>query len=65
MARWGMVLLGVLTIQLALGFAALTLGLPLFVVLAHNVMASLLLLCVLRMKLLTRTPAENNARSTI
>lgn len=65
MARWGMVLLGVLTIQLALGFAALTLGLPLFVVLAHNVVASLLLLCVLRMKLLTRTPAENNARSTL
>jgi cytochrome c oxidase assembly protein subunit 15 len=60
MARWGVALLGVLTVQLVLGLAALTQGLPLFVVLAHNIVASLLLLCVLRMKLLARVPSPSN-----
>lgn len=65
MARWGMVLLGVLALQLVLGFIALIHGLPLFVVLAHNLVASLLLLCVLRMKLLTRRPAANATARTL
>lgn len=53
-ARWGRRLLGLLAAQLILGLVALTSELPLLVVLAHNVTASLLLLCVLRMKLLAR-----------
>jgi cytochrome c oxidase assembly protein subunit 15 len=54
MARWGGVLLGALAVQLMLGLIALRHELPLPIVLAHNVTASVLLLCVLRMKLLAR-----------
>jgi cytochrome c oxidase assembly protein subunit 15 len=54
MARWGWALIGMLAVQLLLGLAALMQELPLLVVLAHNLTASVLLLCVLRMKLLAR-----------
>jgi len=47
-------LMGLLALQIGLGIAAATQGLALAVVLAHNVVASLLLLMVLRCALLSR-----------
>ena len=61
LAFWGRILLGLLALQLALGFASLELGLPLLVVLSHNLVASLLVLCLLRMTLLTRLPIAASA----
>ena len=54
LSSWGKYLLGLLTAQIALGLAALESGLPIILVLSHNLVASLLLLCLLRLWLLTR-----------
>jgi cytochrome c oxidase assembly protein subunit 15 len=53
-ARWGGCLAGLLAIQISLGFFAVTNGLPLAIVLGHSVVASLLLLVVIRLNLLVR-----------
>jgi len=54
--RWGSILLLVLLLQLTLGLAGIAASLPLTVVLLHNLVASLLLLCVLRLLVLSRNP---------
>jgi cytochrome c oxidase assembly protein subunit 15 len=54
-AMRAIVLLGLLALQIGLGILGATQGLALSVVLAHNVVASLLLLMVLRCALLSRT----------
>jgi len=57
-AKDAIVLFGLLALQIGLGVVAATQGLALAVVLAHNVVASLLLLTVLRCALLSRgTPS--------
>jgi heme a synthase len=56
--RTAIVLFALLALQFALGIVAATQGLPLAVVLAHNVVASLLLLAVLRCVLLSRRTAS-------
>jgi cytochrome c oxidase assembly protein subunit 15 len=53
-AMRAIVLLGLLALQIGLGILGATQGLALSVVLAHNVVASLLLLMVLRCALLNR-----------
>ena len=57
-ARWGVCLLGLLLVQISLGLLTVTQGLPLAVVLAHSMVASLLLLAVIRLNLLARTRDE-------
>ena len=47
---WGRILLGLLVLQLVFGGVAVTGNLPLVVVLGHNLIASLLLLTVLRLR---------------
>jgi len=53
---WGSILLLVLLLQLALGLAAIAASMPLPAVLLHNLVASLLLLGVLRLLVLSRDP---------
>ncbi|MGE0621290.1 MAG: COX15/CtaA family protein [Pseudomonadales bacterium] len=55
---WGSILLAVLLLQLSLGLAGLAASMPLPVVLLHNLVASLLLLCVLRFLVLSRDRQE-------
>lgn len=55
-ARWGVGVLCLLSAQIALGMLGLYLALPLTVVLAHNLVAALLLLCLLRLALLAADP---------
>lgn len=53
MAFWGCCILGLTATVIILGASGVMFGLPLPVVLAHNVLAALLLLSVLRIKLMT------------
>ena len=57
-SRWGAALCGLVSVQIALGFAGVYAGLPLLVVLGHNLIASLLLLSVVRIFVLTRQAAR-------
>jgi cytochrome c oxidase assembly protein subunit 15 len=52
--RWGVCLVGLLAIQISLGLFAVTYGLPLVIVLAHSLVASLLLLVVIRLNMFVR-----------
>ncbi len=52
--RWGAGLMGLVAAQLALGAAVVSFDLPRVVVLGHNLVASLLLLCLIRMRLLVQ-----------
>jgi heme A synthase len=53
--RWGATLLVLLTVQLLLGVGGLLTQLPPVIVLGHNLIASLILLTVIRIALLTRS----------
>jgi cytochrome c oxidase assembly protein subunit 15 len=59
---WGIGILTLLVLQLGLGFAALRWELPLMIVLGHNLTASLLLLGVIRVNLLSRGPSQGFSR---
>jgi heme A synthase len=52
--RLGAGLMGLVAAQLALGAAVVSFDLPRVVVLGHNLVASLLLLCLIRMRLLVQ-----------
>jgi cytochrome c oxidase assembly protein subunit 15 len=59
---WGIGLLLLLLLQIGLGFGALNWELPLVIVLGHNLTASLLLLGVIRVNLLTRGSSRGSSR---
>ncbi|HEB59644.1 MAG TPA: heme A synthase [Gammaproteobacteria bacterium] len=57
--RWSMALLAMLVVQVALGIANVTLGLPLGVAVAHNGVGALLLAVVVTFNYLVRVRSEN------
>ncbi len=57
-ARWSLLIGGLVLLQVALGLAGIHAGLPLLVVLGHNLVASGLLLAVIRVFVLSRWAAS-------
>ncbi|TNF88437.1 MAG: hypothetical protein EP301_04925, partial [Gammaproteobacteria bacterium] len=58
-AAWSRALLGLVGVQVALGLSLVYAGLPLLVVLGHNLVAALLLLVCLRLVISNSSPSRS------